>query len=88
MEARPRRTCWTQRIAAPGMTQAALAWTAGAFERIAAKLGADENLEGSWYGNDTIWRTCLDLQRIVRYGKLDGSLAIVPQRTTIRSLMR
>ena len=67
----------------PGMTQAAIAWTAGAFERIAAKLGADENLEGSWYGNDTIWRTCLDLQRIVRYGKLDGTLAIAPQRTTI-----
>ncbi len=67
----------------PGTTQAAFAWMAGAAERIAAKLGADENLEGSWYGNDTIWRTCLDLQRILRYGKLDGSLAITPQRTVI-----
>ena len=67
----------------PGTTQAAFAWMAGAAERIAVKLGADENLEGSWYGNDTIWRTCLDLQRILRYGKLDGSLAITPQRTVI-----
>jgi uncharacterized protein (DUF362 family) len=66
-----------------GTMQAAFAWMAGAAERIAAKLGADENLEGSWYGNDTIWRTCLDLQRVLRYGKLDGSLARTPQRTVI-----
>jgi uncharacterized protein (DUF362 family) len=66
-----------------GTTQSAFAWMAGTAERIAAKLGADENLEGSWYGNDTIWRTCLDLQRILRYGRLDGSLAIAPQRTVI-----
>ena len=67
----------------PGTTQAAFAWMAGTAERIAAKFGADENLEGSWYGNDTIWRTCLDLQRILRYGGLDGSLAAAPQRTVI-----
>lgn len=67
----------------PGTTQAALSWMAGAAERIAARFGADENLEGSWYGNDTIWRTCLDLQRILRYGKLDGTLASTPQRTVI-----
>jgi len=67
----------------PGAAQAACAWMAGTAERIAAKLGADENLEGSWYGNDTIWRTCLDLQRILRYGRLDGSLAMTPQRTVI-----
>jgi len=67
----------------PGATQTAFAWMAGTAERIAAKLGADENLEGSWYGNDTIWRTCLDLQRILRYGKRDGSLAATPQRTVM-----
>ena len=66
-----------------GTGKAAFAWMAGTAERIAAKLGADENLEGSWYGNDTIWRTCLDLQRIVRYGRPDGSLAQTPQRTVI-----
>lgn len=67
----------------PGAAQAALAWMAGNAERIAAKLGADENLEGAWYGNDTIWRTCLDLQRILRYGRADGTLAAIPQRTVI-----
>lgn len=66
-----------------GSAQAAYAWMAHTGQRVAAKLGADENLEGSWYGNDTIWRTCLDLQRILRYGKLDGSLAATPQRTVI-----
>jgi hypothetical protein len=63
--------------------QAAFAWTAGTAEKIAVKVGADGNLEGSWYGNDTIWRTCLDLQRILRYGRLDGSIAAAPQRTVI-----
>lgn len=67
----------------PGVAQAALTWMAGNAERIAAKLGADENLEGAWYGNDTVWRTCLDLQRILRYGRADGTLASTPQRTVI-----
>lgn len=51
--------------------------------RGARRLGAGDNLEGSWYGNDTVWRTALDLQRILRYGKLDGSLDPAPQRTVI-----
>jgi uncharacterized protein (DUF362 family) len=66
-----------------GAIQTAFARMAGIAQRIAARLGADENIEGSWYGNDTIWRTCLDLQRILRYGKLDGSFAMTPQRTVI-----
>jgi uncharacterized protein (DUF362 family) len=45
--------------------------------------GADADLEGSWYGNDTIWRTCLDLQRILHYGTLDGTLADTPQRVVL-----
>jgi uncharacterized protein (DUF362 family) len=39
--------------------------------------------EGSWSGNDTIWRTCLDLNRILVYGRPDGSMADVPQRRVI-----
>lgn len=67
----------------PGPAQAALAWMARAARKIAVRLGADENLEGAWYGNDTVWRTCLDLQRILRYGTRDGSLAATPQRIVI-----
>jgi hypothetical protein len=42
--------------------------------------GHDANLEGSWHGNDTVWRTTLDLQRILHYGRPDGRLAQAPQR--------
>ncbi len=46
-------------------------------------LGGDGGVEGSWHGNDTIWRTCLDLQRILRDGCLDGSIADQPQRQVL-----
>src|SRR5262249_50924319 len=49
-----------------------------------AKLvGADNNYEGSWHGNDTIWRTSLDLQRVLHYGRADGTLADHVQRTVL-----
>lgn len=43
-------------------------------------VGNDNNLEGSWHGNDTVWRMALDLQRVLHYGKADGTLAPAPQR--------
>ena len=36
--------------------------------------------EDSWYGNDTIWRTIVDLNRIVRFADKDGALQPSPQR--------
>ena len=38
---------------------------------------------GNWWGNDTLWRTILDLNRILRYAQPDGSLASTPQRRTV-----
>lgn len=67
----------------PGRAQHLLGGAAGAMVRWAQWLGADDNLEGSWYGNDTIWRTCLDLHRILRYGAPDGTLRDTPQRRVI-----
>lgn len=29
---------------------------------------------GNWFGNDTIWRMCLDLNKLVFYGNTDGTL--------------
>jgi uncharacterized protein (DUF362 family) len=29
---------------------------------------------GNWWGNDTIWRMCLDLNKLIMYGKADGNL--------------
>ena len=43
------------------------------------KLG----IEGSWSGNDTIWRTGLDLNRILLYGELDGGMAETPRRRVV-----
>ena len=45
--------------------------------------GLDSNYEGSWYGNDTAWRMSLDLQRILHYGRIDGTLADRVQRTVL-----
>jgi uncharacterized protein (DUF362 family) len=28
---------------------------------------------GNWWGNDTVWRMCLDLNKIILYGNRDGS---------------
>lgn len=40
-------------------------------------------IEGSWSGNDTIWRTCLDLNRILLYGKPDGTMSDEVQRRVV-----
>jgi uncharacterized protein (DUF362 family) len=39
-------------------------------------FGDTENTvrSGNWFGNDTVWRMCLDLNKIVFYGNADGSL--------------
>jgi hypothetical protein len=37
-------------------------------------------MEGSWQGNDTIWRTVLDLNHILFYADRDGRLRDTPQR--------
>ena len=41
------------------------------------KVFGDNDLtvrSGNWYGNDTTWRMCLDLNKLVLYGQPDGSL--------------
>jgi uncharacterized protein (DUF362 family) len=35
---------------------------------------------GAWHGNDTLWRTIIDLNRILFYARPDGTLAETPQR--------
>ncbi len=51
--------------------------------KLAALAGADDNIEGAWYGNDTIWRTCIDLNRILMYGGTDGRLHLDHQRKIV-----
>jgi len=47
--------------------------------RAGMKLG-DDIREGSWHGNDTLWRTILDLNRMATYASRDGVLEPSPQR--------
>jgi len=48
--------------------------------RMARLLADDPFEEGSWYGNDTIWRTVLDLNRLVLYADRRGKMSETPQR--------
>jgi uncharacterized protein (DUF362 family) len=66
-----------------GAMQAVAVRAAEKLTSVAARLGTDPDVEGAWYGNDTVWRMCLDLQRVLRYGRADGSLADAPQRTVL-----
>lgn len=43
-------------------------------------FGSSNEIEGSWFGNDTVWRMVLDLNKILLYGKIDGSLSNKQQR--------
>jgi uncharacterized protein (DUF362 family) len=44
--------------------------------KIGIKVFGDTNeiiRSGNWWGNDTAWRMCLDLNKIIMYGKMDSS---------------
>lgn len=46
-----------------------------------ARRGEPRLLDGSWMGNDTLWRTILDLNRVVLYYDREaGRMAATPQR--------
>jgi uncharacterized protein (DUF362 family) len=50
---------------------------------LAAKRDPSVQIEGSWHGNDTVWRTCLDLNRVLLHAGPDGQMREVPQREEI-----
>ena len=51
--------------------------------RVLHLMGDNLGIEGSWIGNDTIWRTALDLNRILIYGRPDGTMDDSPQRRVV-----
>lgn len=51
--------------------------------RVLHLMGDNLGIEGSWSGNDTIWRTGLDLNRVLLYGRVDATIAETPQRRVI-----
>ncbi|MFQ5786627.1 MAG: DUF362 domain-containing protein, partial [Thermodesulfobacteriota bacterium] len=58
------------------------AWQKGASFclRLNRILFGEDDLTGGWYGNDTVWRMVLDLNRILVYGRSDASLSLSPLR--------
>jgi len=60
-----------------------LAQFARALLHYAIRLTAkDQCHEGGWFGNDTIWRTVVDLNRALLYATPEGALRDAPQRQT------
>lgn len=53
---------------------------AGKMCSILLKIKKHEYYEGSWYGNNTISKTIVDLNKIVKYANKDGVLCDEPQR--------
>jgi hypothetical protein len=52
-------------------------------ERAARLAGDSLGVEGSWSGNDTVWRTALDLNRVILYGRPDATFADHPARLVV-----
>ena len=46
-----------------------------------ARIGQHGIMGGAWSGNDTAWRMALDVARILRFARPDGSIAAEPQRS-------
>lgn len=57
-----------QRVAAKGLSKL-------------ARVGARGVMNGAWHGNDTAWRMALDIARVLRYARPDGTVAETPQRS-------
>ena len=51
--------------------------------RVLHLMGDSLGIEGSWIGNDTIWRTGLDLNRVLLFGETDGSMSSETRRTVV-----
>lgn len=84
------RTKRLAELAADGMNLASSARLRGALGfamrglvRLGTLLGEDGNLDGSWSGNDTVWRMTLDLDRVLLYGRPDGTLSKTPMRRVV-----
>lgn len=60
-----------------------LNWTMKGCYLLGVATTGDKSRIGSWYGNDTIWRTVVDLNYALLYADKKGSLQDTPQRLVI-----
>ena len=52
----------------------------GLGKRVFGETNVDTIRSGNWHGNDTTWRTCIDLNRILLYADAQGTLQPKPTR--------
>lgn len=60
-----------------------LSISSGLLGRMGKVLSGDWSSEGGWYGNDTIWRTVDDLNKIIFYADKEGVLRPSKQRAML-----
>ena len=53
------------------------------FERVMRLQGDETGIEGAWSGNETVPRMCIDLNRVLLYGKADASFGDEVQRRVL-----
>lgn len=53
----------------------------GYFLKLNRILYGEDEIEGGWHGNDTLWRMVLDLNRLALYGRADGTISTEKQRS-------
>lgn len=54
-----------------------------AIEKVWRNMDTEKYSEGSWWGNDTIWRTILDVNRVINYSNKNGTMCDTIQRKII-----
>lgn len=72
-----------QNMSSSRATSQVLSLLAAGLARTSRFLGDRFGADGSWHGNDTVWRTCLDLNRILLYGRSDGTMSDQIQRRVL-----
>lgn len=55
-------------------------YVGGVCQRIGKKITHEKYSEGSWYGNDTIWRTIMDMNKLLQYSDKNGIICNERQR--------
>jgi len=70
---------WTNSVS-PGYGKRILAKLCGSVVKVGKFATGSMDLEGSWHGNDTVWRMVLDLQHILHHGTSSGTLEAGRQR--------
>ncbi len=53
------------------------------FERMMRLRGDETGIEGAWSGNETVPRMCIDLNRVLLYGKTDAEFGETVQRRVL-----